>query len=61
MRVAVFVAFAGALAAAVGTGVLAGRFIRVPRSFLLAWLSVLLMLAVTFVFMASGPTLKMSR
>ena len=54
MRVAVFVAFAGALAAAVGTGVLAGRFIRVPRSFLLAWLSVLLMLAVALGAQAVG-------
>jgi len=54
MRVAVFVAFAGALAAAVGTGVLAGRFIRLPRSFLLAWLSVLLMLAVALGAQAVG-------
>ena len=54
MRVAVFVAFAGALAAAVGTGVLAGRVIRAPRSFLLAWLSVLLMLAVALGAQAVG-------
>ncbi len=46
MSVSVLISFAGALAAAVGTGMLIGRFIRAPRSFLAAWSSVLLMLAV---------------
>ncbi|HKB30306.1 MAG TPA: antibiotic biosynthesis monooxygenase [Streptosporangiaceae bacterium] len=46
MSVSVLVAFAGALAAAVGTGMLVGRFIRAPRSDLAAWSAVLFMLAV---------------
>jgi quinol monooxygenase YgiN len=46
MSVSVLISFAGALAAAVGTGLLAGRFIRVPRTDLAAWSSVLLVLAV---------------
>ena len=46
MSVSVLISFAGALAAAVGTGLLVGRFIRAPRTDLAAWSSVLLMLAV---------------
>jgi quinol monooxygenase YgiN len=46
MSVSVLISFAGALAAAVGTGLLAGRFIRAPRTDLAAWSSALLMLAV---------------
>ena len=46
MSVAVVLAFVGALVAAVGTGALAGRFIRAPRSDLAAWSGVLLALAV---------------
>ncbi len=46
MSVSVLISFAGALAAAVGTGLLAGRFIRAPRTDLAAWSAVLLMLAV---------------
>ena len=60
MSVAVLIAFAGALAAAVGTGVLIGRFIRAPRIDLAAWSSVLLMLAVALGAQTMGFALGFS-
>ena len=60
MSVAVLIAFAGALAAAVGTGMLIGRFIRAPRSDLAAWSAVLLVLAVALGAQAMGFALGFS-
>jgi quinol monooxygenase YgiN len=60
MSVAVLIAFAGALVAAVGTGVLIGRFIRAPRFDLAAWSSVLLMLAVALGAQTMGFALGFS-
>lgn len=54
MSIAVFIAFAGALAAVVGTGLLAGRFIRAPRSDFAAWPAVMLALAVALGTQAMG-------
>ncbi len=60
MPVAVVLAFAGALIAAVGTGVLAGKFIRAPRCDLAAWSSVLLALAVALGAQTMGFALGFS-
>jgi quinol monooxygenase YgiN len=54
MSIAVVIAFAGALAAAVGTGALAGRLIREPRSDFAAWSCVMLALAVALGAQAMG-------
>lgn len=60
MSIAVFIAFAGALAAVVGTGALAGRFIRAPRSDFAAWSAVMLALAVALGAQAMGFALGFS-
>src|SRR6266566_2856758 len=60
MSIAVFIAFAGALGAVVGTGMLAGRFIRSPRSDFAAWSAVMLVLAVTLGAQAMGFALGFS-
>ncbi|HUK70445.1 MAG TPA: antibiotic biosynthesis monooxygenase [Streptosporangiaceae bacterium] len=60
MSVPVLVAFVGALAAAVGTGMLTGRFIRAPRIDVAAWSSVLLLLAVALGAQTMGFALGFS-
>ncbi len=60
MSIAVVIAFAGALAAAVGTGLLAGRLIREPRSDFAAWSGVMLALAVALGAQAMGFALGFS-
>ena len=54
MSASAVVAFACAVAAAAGTGMLVGRCIRVPRLDLIAWSCVLAGLAVALVALALG-------